>query len=455
MTGIITFPKWRDFLVAQQLINDNYQTRNRQESRVLLPATVQVPADIQDFQFLPDRLKIFVTVGRGGWAAALAALPDLELQQLGVQLLPPAPVLHRPLRYSSLISAESQQTIDEIESLPDLHQLLTPSPRPLPLSPSCLPELPDLDSILGRSSSANWPEASTEPSETDSDDEYQDEEAAAFTLRMCLSEDARDKVSLLDEVNDMMDKLDEEYGDPSALTDLVMNEIKRFDMKGSRKLIDFIDVVEKAYFDLKNLNMEKEISNTTIVSIIEMKLPEDLPQGVPSVLTKRMVLGQVNSVYDTLGLASPFLIKMKVQLRNLWSEAKHLDWDDPLSDSMRDEWVSLFRELYEMEKITFPRSVKPEGAVGNPSLIMFSDGSNDAYGTCAYARWALTDDTFACRLICAKSRVAPLKRQTIVRIELCGPVLASRLAKFLQQEMEVTFETVMFLVDSEITDVEP
>ncbi|KAF0314393.1 Ribonuclease H2 subunit A [Amphibalanus amphitrite] len=163
--------RWRDFLVAQQLINDNYQTRNRQESRVLLLATVQVPADIQDFQFLPDRLKIFVTVGRGGWAAALTALPDLELQQLGVQLPPPAPVLHLPpapapsVQYagSSLISAESQQTIDEIESLPDLHQLLTPSPRPLPLSPSCLPELPDLDSILGRSSSANWPEASTEP----------------------------------------------------------------------------------------------------------------------------------------------------------------------------------------------------------------------------------------------------------------------------------------------------
>ena len=88
--------QWRDFLVAQQLINDNYQTRNRQESRVLLPATVQVPADIQDFQFLPDRLKIFVTVGRGGWAAALTALPDLELQQLGVQLPPPAPVLHLP-----------------------------------------------------------------------------------------------------------------------------------------------------------------------------------------------------------------------------------------------------------------------------------------------------------------------------------------------------------------------
>ena len=103
-----------------------------------------------------------------------------------------------------------------------------------------------------------------------------------------------------------------------------------------------------------------------------------------------------------------------------------------------------------MERVVFPRSVKPEGAIGNPSLIVFSDGSNDAYGTCAYARWKLDNGNFVCRLIGAKSRVAPLKRQTIVRIELCGAVLASRLAKFLRQEMEVTFDTVMFLVDSEI-----
>ena len=79
-----------------------------------------------------------------------------------------------------------------------------------------------------------------------------------------------------------------------------------------------------------------------------------LPLGVPNVLTKRMVLGQVNSVYDPLGLASPFLVKMKVLLRRLWSEGKHLDWDDALSDSMREGWLSLLCELYDMEEIISP-----------------------------------------------------------------------------------------------------
>ena len=62
-----------------------------------------------------------------------------------------------------------------------------------------------------------------------------------------------------------------------------------------------------------------------------------IPLGVPNMLTKRMVLGQVNSVYDPLGLASPFLVKMKVLLRSLWSEGKHLGWDDALGDDMRGE----------------------------------------------------------------------------------------------------------------------
>ena len=88
--------QWRDYLTQQRLINENFQTRDRQEIRVLLLATAQPAIDPQDQQFLQDRLKLFVIVGHRGWAAALTALPDLELQQLGVQLPPPAPVLHLP-----------------------------------------------------------------------------------------------------------------------------------------------------------------------------------------------------------------------------------------------------------------------------------------------------------------------------------------------------------------------
>ena len=64
--------QWRNYLSQQRLINENYQTRDRQEIRVLLLATERPPADIQDQQFLQDRLKLFVIVGHRGWAAALS-----------------------------------------------------------------------------------------------------------------------------------------------------------------------------------------------------------------------------------------------------------------------------------------------------------------------------------------------------------------------------------------------
>jgi hypothetical protein len=51
-------------------------------------------------------------------------------------------------------------------------------------------------------------------------------------------------------------------------------------------------------------------------------------------------------------------------------------------------------ELFNMEKVTFRRRVKPVSAVCNLALVMFSDGSDQAYGTRAYLRWQLENGTF-------------------------------------------------------------
>ena len=88
--------QWCEYLSQQRLVNDNFQTRDKQEIRTLLLATSHHHHEPQDYLFLQDRLKLFVIVGHRGWAAALTALPDLELMQLGVPLPPPAPVIHLP-----------------------------------------------------------------------------------------------------------------------------------------------------------------------------------------------------------------------------------------------------------------------------------------------------------------------------------------------------------------------
>ena len=66
----------------------------------------------------------------------------------------------------------------------------------------------------------------------------------------------------------------------------------------------------------------------------------------------------------------------------------------------------------------------PEGAVGNPLLVILSDGSETAYGCAVYVRWTLSDSSFWYHLVLAKCCIAPLRRISIPHMELNGAVLS-------------------------------
>ena len=178
---------------------------------------------------------------------------------------------------------------------------------------------------------------------------------------------------------------------------------------------------------------------------------QEVPELIPKELTKRMILSQVNGIYDPLGLASPVIMKAKILMRKFHIEGlKHLDWDDVIPAQFRDEWIDYFTELFQMEDISFVRCIKSTNSVGDPILILFSDASGDAYVVCAYLRYEQNDGSFQSRLIMSKSRLSPLRIISIVRLELCGAVLSARLKKYLQMEMRVRISKIYHLVDSNI-----
>ena len=168
----------------------------------------------------------------------------------------------------------------------------------------------------------------------------------------------------------------------------------------------------------------------------------------PTLLSTRTILSQVARIYDPIGFASAFLIRAKIGLQELWE--KGIDWDEKLPPEIQGKWASLFQEMLSLNAITFERSLTPPGAVGLPVLCIFSDASNEAFGSCAYARWQKLNGEYDVRFIAAKSRVAPLKRLTIPRLELQGAVLASRLCKTIVQESRFQFDKVILFLDSEI-----
>ena len=97
-----------------------------------------------------------------------------------------------------------------------------------------------------------------------------------------------------------------------------------------------------------------------------------------------------------------------------------------------------------MNNVKFKRCLKPKNATGEPILIIFSDGSSNAYGACAYVRWKISDGQFKCRLILSKNRLEPIKRISV------GVVLNSRLKTFLQQHCRYKLQRCYHIVDSQI-----
>ena len=103
---------------------------------------------------------------------------------------------------------------------------------------------------------------------------------ASFVLRQCLSQPIVKSISSCgDDVKEIIKRLDDKFADPGKITDSIINDVKKFrviDSKDNKRLIEFINLIEWGYNDLKALKLDKKICNTSVVSIIEGKLPNEL-----------------------------------------------------------------------------------------------------------------------------------------------------------------------------------
>ena len=63
----------------------------------------------------------------------------------------------------------------------------------------------------------------------------------------------------------MLKRVDERYGNPSNFTDIIMNDIKRFQHIADgdyKKFTEFVNFIEKSYRDFGHIKMEKKKNQT-------------------------------------------------------------------------------------------------------------------------------------------------------------------------------------------------
>ena len=171
----------------------------------------------------------------------------------------------------------------------------------------------------------------------------------------------------------------------------------------------------------------------------------------PSVtkMTKRNVVSDVAKVFDALGLFSPVTVKMKILFQRLW-EIK-LDWDDPVPDNLMEAWSQWRMELPALATIHIPRCYSPVGfSVSSMQLHGFSDASEEAYAGVLYLRLVDSIGRVHVALVMSKTRVAPIKRLSIPRLELCGAQLLTKLLCHGKEALKVPVTSVFAWTDNTI-----
>ena len=134
--------------------------------------------------------------------------------------------------------------------------------------------------------------------------------------------------------------------------------------------------------------------------------------------TKRSVLKLSAKLFDPLGLLSPFVVNMKIWFQKL--RVDKVNWDDRLEGTMLAKWNHLFNEFSSSTKLNIQRCyfVREKSVCGQ--LHGFSDASEQVIAAVVYLRTVYEAGDVDVQLIASKTKVPPLKKQSIPRLELMG-----------------------------------
>lgn len=118
---------------------------------------------------------------------------------------------------------------------------------------------------------------------------------------------------------------------------------------------------------------------------------------------------------------------------------------------IREDWYELKGQLKKIQDFEIKRRVIH---LNSPNLKYeihgFCDSSQLAYGACIYLKCIDEYNNVDVQLLCAKSRVAPIKPITLPRLELCGALVLARLQCKMHEKLNLKISRVYLWSDSTI-----
>ncbi|MCG8044651.1 MAG: A17 family peptidase, partial [Candidatus Thiodiazotropha endolucinida] len=164
-------------------------------------------------------------------------------------------------------------------------------------------------------------------------------------------------------------------------------------------------------------------------------------------ITKRIILKQIASIFDPMGLICPLILPVKVLIQSLWS--KNLDWDECLSDQDQQKWFTITADLEKILHCRVPRCISRQNEADvKYKLLCFSDASEKAYAAVVYLN-ETSNQKSTTNLVFAKSRLAPLKKMSIPRLELLAVVIGLKCLKYVKEQTKLPIIQLYLWTDSQ------
>ena len=168
--------------------------------------------------------------------------------------------------------------------------------------------------------------------------------------------------------------------------------------------------------------------------------------------TKRQIVGIATRLYDPLGFIAPVIIRIKMFFQELC--VNKIEWDEPLTGQLLSKWNTLLSSFKGIVT-SIPRCYfwSATGSSKGCSLHGFCDALLGAYAAVVYVRIETVSGTSSVSFVASKTRVAPVNKQTIPRLELLSALLLSNLITTVTAALreDVQIDSVTCYTDSRVS----
>lgn len=164
-------------------------------------------------------------------------------------------------------------------------------------------------------------------------------------------------------------------------------------------------------------------------------------------ITKRFIVSRISQIYDPSGVIAPVIVSGKLIIKRLWQSG--VDWDEIAPSELIQTWKEFNININSLNDLQIPRWIGAKRGA-TLQLHVFADASEEAYGAVAYIRAENEDGSIVVNILTAKSRVVPLQKPTIPRLELLAAEMASRLAAYVRSACHCEFSQTYLWSDSQI-----